>query len=352
MGEKSRYWFMTAHIENMKKAGLSDEQINDPQYVANFFLERWKSSADSRTGCITVCIGANGTYHLHGALYGESTTLQSVSKIMFDSHIELCRGGKTKLMKYILKEDEYAEKGEQVLCEAGRENIRVNRGHRSDLEEIEFMIVQGYTPREIMNEKFSYRRYEKQIKSAYADKKLKEAPLRKQMYVEWHVGESGTGKSYFYEELCKNHDADDIYFAGYMTIGWLDTYMEAGAPSILFMDELKPIGSWQELLNVLDVYTRRAIHCRYMDIYPLWTQVYITSIYPPEKIYEQMVKVENRSNDSLKQLLRRLDIIVYHYIENGVYKQYRMPAYAYTNYENLMNNAKNNVIFVKSVVED
>lgn len=41
--------------------------------------------------------------------------------------------------------------------------------------------------------------------------------------------------------------------------------MEQGAPDILFMDEMKPSGSWQELLNVLDVYSKRSIHCRYGD---------------------------------------------------------------------------------------
>lgn len=295
----------------------------------------WQSSSPTRTGCVTVCKSADGLYHLHAALYGEKTTLASVARLMFDAHVEPCKGGKDNLMKYILKEEQYAETGEAVLHEIGRENIKVHKGKRTDLEEIEELIQQGLTPREIMGMKLSYCRYEKEIKNAYLIKRVREAPLRKNMYVEWHCGESGTGKSYCYDILCKTYDSDDIYFAGYSTNGWLDRYMESGAPPILFMDELKPSGSWQELLNVLDVYSKRTIHCRYGDAYPLWEMVHITSIYPPEEIYQQMVKVENRKNDSLKQLLRRLTVITYHFIHNGLYMKYSVPASSYTNYEDL-----------------
>ena len=74
--------------------------------------------------------------------------------------------------------------------------------------------------------------------------------------------------------------------------------------------------------------------------------MYIASIYPPEKIHEQMVKQENKRIDSLNQLLRRLDVIVYHYIRNGEYKEYRMSASNYTNYEALKQAAYNSEICV------
>lgn len=340
--KKSRYWFLTVQIENMKKAGLSDAQIYDYDYVSRYFLKRWELSSPTRTGCITVCRSANGLYHLHGALFGESTTLTAVSRLFFDSHVEPCLGGKSNLMKYILKEDKYAESGEVVLHQIGRENIKVNRGTRTDLADIEDLINQGLTPREVMETKFSYRRFEREIKGAYIDKRVREAPSRKKMYVEWHVGESGTGKTFCYEKLCVAHDEDEIFLTGYTTHGWLDRYMEMGAPSILFMDELKPSGSWQELLNVLDVYTKRSIHCRYGDVYPLWNIVHIASIYPPEEIYRQMVKDENKNNDSLKQLLRRITKITYHFIDNGIYLEYSIPASRYSNYEDLKRAAHSN----------
>lgn len=337
--DKSRYWFVTIQVANMMRAGLTDEQIYDYDYAAKFFLNLWQTSSPTRTGCVTVCKSVDGLYHLHAALYGEKTTLASVARIMFDAHVEPCRGGKDNLMKYILKEEQYADTGEVILHEVGRENIKVHKGKRTDLQEIEELILEGFTPREIMGMKLSYCRYEREIKSSYLIKRIRESPPHKQLYVEWHVGDSGTGKSYCYDILCNQYNSDDIYFAGYSTNGWLDRYMEAGAPPILFMDELRPTGSWQELLNVLDVYTTKSVHCRYGDAYPLWTTVHITSIFSPEEIYEQMVKLEKRKQDSLEQLVRRLTVITYHFIHNGVYMKYSIPASSYKDYESLKRDA-------------
>lgn len=72
MANKSRYFIIAAHIENMKKSGLSDEQIHDPKYIAKFFLDIWKNSGD---------------------LVGESTTETAVAKAMFESHVEICKRG-------------------------------------------------------------------------------------------------------------------------------------------------------------------------------------------------------------------------------------------------------------------
>lgn len=340
MDIKSRCWMVTIHVTNMKKAGLTEQQIQDYPFVLNFFLQRWSTSGKDRTACFTACVSANGLFHLHGALYGEKTTRDAVARLLFDSHVEQCKGGRTNLMNYIQKLPPYDEIGEQVLYIIGKENIQTKQGHRTDLDIISELLDDGCTPNEIMRINFRYRKYEKMIKSAYADKKLQEAPIRKQIYREWHVGESGTGKTYCYERLCQQYGSDEIYMSGYTTSGWLDGYMEAGAPSILFIDELKPVGSWQELTNVLDVYTHRTIHSRYQDAYPLWERVVITSVYPPEEIYGQMVKPENKKTDSFEQLLRRLDVIVYHFIENGIYKEFCIPASEYKNYADLIMRAK------------
>lgn len=340
MNTKSRCWMVVIHIENMRKAGLTEQQIQDYPYILNFFLQRWETSGKDRTGCFTACRSADGLFHLHGALYGEKTTRASVIRLMFDSHVEPCKGGKTNLMNYIQKVSPYDEKGETVLYIIGKNNIQIKQGKRTDFEIIEEMLDEGYTPSEIMSINFRYRMYEKMIKSAFADKKRKEAPAKKQIFREWHVGESGTGKTHYYEELCLKYGSDEIYFSGYMTNGWLDGYMEAGAPPILFIDELKPTGSWQELLNVLEIYTQRAIHSRYQDTYPLWNHVVITSVYPPEEIYAQMVKVENRKHDTLNQLMRRLDTVVFHYKENDEYKEFSIPASDYVDYLDLKCKAK------------
>ena len=50
-----------------------------------------------------------------------------------------------------------------------------------------------------------------------------------------------------------------------------------------------------------------AIGARYANILPLWEEVHITSVIPPEKLYK------NREHDSIQQLLRRIHVIVYHW---------------------------------------
>ena len=61
-----------------------------------------------------------------------------------------------------------------------------------------------------------------------------------------------------------------------------------------------------------------------------------------------MVKEENKANDSFKQLLRRITKITYHYVENGEYREFSIPASQYTNYEDLKK-AAHQVIHVKCV---
>lgn len=338
---ESRNWTITIHKKNMEKAGLTEEQIQDYPYLLNYFLNLWKNSGKDRTGCFTACISANGLFHIHGAISGEKTTSNAVSKLFFDSHVEPCKGGMKNLLKYIKKEPPYDEKGEIVKCIIGENNIKSSQGKRTDLDTIEELLFNGYTPREIMNLNIRYRNSERIINNAYIAKRLATAPIKKQMHREWHVGESGCGKSYCYERLCQQFNRDEIYLSGYTSKGWLDSYIERGAPSILFIDELKPSGiNWQEMLTILDIYTDRPIYARYQNVYPLWTMVVITSVFPPEEYYRYAVKQEQMNVEELNQLLRRIDTIVYHYIEDGVYKEFSIPASEYKDYDDLKRRAK------------
>ena len=100
--------------------------------------------------------------------------------------------------------------------------------------------------------------------------------------------------------------------------GGLDSYMKEGAPDILFMDEFKGFGiSYSKLLTMLNGYSRMQTHSRYVNTYNLWSKVYITSVYPPERIYQNMVSTEYQDVDSYQQFLRRINKIVYHYKNDG-----------------------------------
>lgn len=336
---KSRAWIGTFQIANMQKAGLLKEEYENPEKLADFLIDTWKNSGKTREAGVSVCISEKGLYHAHIALYGNLTTLGNVAKIMFDMHTEPQLSGKKTLTAYLLKEPPYDEKGEQVLYSKGLECVQDNQGKRSDVEEIEELLKQGKTPSEIM-ENFSYRKYERMIKSAYIDIRLKNAPIIQEKKCVWVVGESGTGKTFQYNILCDMFGSENIYLLNDLKNGGLDYYVDSGAPPILFIDEFKGHMEFSQLLTMLDKYPRAQMHCRYTNCYCLWEQVYITSVYPPEVVYLRMVPPNFQCIDTFKQLLRRLSAITYCYIKNGEYKMYTLPAKEYIDYTDLKKRAE------------
>lgn len=336
---KGRAWMGTVHITNMEKAGLKKEEYENPEYLAKFLSDAWENSGKSRMCGVSICISQSGCYHAHMALYGNLTTLGNVSKIMFNAHIEPQLAGKKELKSYLLKEAPYDEKGEQVLYTVGMDNIQDGKGRRSDLNDIADLLEQGRTPAEIMDECFSYRKYEKMIKSAYIDRRIKDTPLIKEMHNEWHVGASGSGKTFYYYQLCERYSVENVYMATDFENGGFDYYIEQGAPPILFMDEFKGNMRFNQLLTVLDKYSRTQTHCRYSNTYNLWTTCIITSIFPPDEVYSLMVEDDKQARDKIDQLLRRLDLIVYHYKQDDEYKTFSIPASEYVNYDDLKRRA-------------
>lgn len=335
---RARAWISTIQEKNMTIAGLSEKDYKNPEYVAEFFSNKWIQSGKGRTCAITVCMSETNLYHLHACLYGNTTTLKAVADILFGSHVEPIMGGKKELEEYITKSGKYAESEEQVLYTLGLDNVQGKQGARSDLEEIEEMLEQGYTPQEILKTSFRYYRYEKMILSAYTNIRVSEAPIIKDILVEYHIGETGSGKSYYYVQLCTEFSPDDIYVMNDFDnsgSGGLDNYMKVGAPPILFIDEYKGELSYTKLLTMLNPYTRMETHARYSNIKNLWERVVITSVFPPEEVYRIMVQENLRHTDSYQQLLRRINKIVYHYKDKGEFKTLTIDSKEYINYTHL-----------------
>ncbi len=343
---KGRAWIAVVHLKNMESIGLTKDEYMNPEYLADVLSTLWNESGNGRSCAVAVCLSADGCYHAHMALYGNSTTLKKVSDILHQSHVEPQLGGKKELTAYLLKQGKYQEKDEKILYVKDIEAIQDVQGKRSDLDTIEEMLIKGMTPQQILETSLSFYRYENMILRAYIDQRIKEAPIKQDIYCEYHVGESGVGKTYYYKQLCEEHGADNIYvLTDYdnNASGGLDNYMKTGAPPILFMDEFKGFGiSYEKLLVMLNGYCRMQTHSRYANTYNLWSTVIITSVYPPEIIYRNMVASENRNLDSYTQLMRRISKIVFHYIEDGEYKTYSMDSKDYIDYEDLRNKALHN----------
>ncbi len=329
--DSARSWFCV--LNNPSK--LFGEM--PPQEMVDNAIRLWCENKPQRTCAVNYEIGESGTPHMHMVLEDSAKArFSAIQKLFPTIHIEPTRGTKEQAEDYINKRGRFEEKNHTVVVPATYQGeIKANKGSRKDLEIINDLIENGHTPKEIFSISFGYRKFESMIRKAFLEKKYNETPPIREINVIWHVGESGTGKSYAYLKLCEKHGEENVFRLTDYSNGGFDTYE---AEKILFMDEFKSNISFTQLLTILDRY-KAQIHCRYANTYALWNEVHITSVFPPDEVYKKMVEECNRKTDTLQQLLRRITLIEYHYIENGQYKSLSIPTGEYTTYEDLKQKA-------------
>lgn len=329
--ELSRSWFCVLN---------NPENIYDgePNEIAEKCLADWICDKPTRTGAVAYCISKDGLKHLHMVLEDSNKSRFSAIKRAYPkAHIEPTRGTKEQAEDYINKRGKFEEKGEQIIYIAKYGEIKGCQGARKDIEVIEDMINSGMNPNEIMRQNLGYRRYANMIKDAFFDKRHSETPFTRDVVVYWHVGASGTGKSYVAVQLREKYGENEVYFCTDCSFGGFDKYC---AEKVLFIDEFRGQIPYHTLLNYLDKYVAQ-IHARYVNLYALWNEVHISSVLPPEKVYEKMVSdSSDRYLDTIRQLLRRITYITYHYIdENNNYNSYTIPGEKYIDYNTLIQDA-------------
>ena len=328
---KSRSWFCVLN---------NPQEIYDgePNEIAEQVLAEWVKDHPTRTGAVAYCISAEGLIHLHMVLEDSGMArFTALKKAYPKAHLEPTMGNKQQAEDYIQKRGKFEEKGEQVIYIARYGEIKGNQGARKDFDAIEELIEQGLTPNQVMDQSFAFRRYEKMIKQAFFRKREKETPFCRDITVYWHVGESGTGKSYTSMKLVEELGEDQVYIYSDFENGGLDNY--CGEP-VLFMDEFRGQIQFSVLMKLLQGY-KMPVHARYTNTLPLWSEVHITSVLPPERVYQTMVR-ENQDLDTMKQLFRRINFVVYHFRdEDAKYREFVMPMEKYTDYETLREIAEN-----------
>lgn len=344
MDKKSRAWFLTLFEQNFVNLEIDENTYGENgnyKELSILLSNIWCKGKKNRSAACVVCKSADGAFHVHMACYSTTpTTLDAVRNLMGKAHCEVQRGSKKQVMDYLSKTGKNAEKGEIVLYEYGLDNVQDDTP-QDLLAEAEKMISNGYTPSEIFGENIKYRRYSKEISSAYIDKRFYDMPNKKELEVYWHCGDSGTGKSFTHQKLIEENNADSLYFYNDFSNGGLDKYTEMGCPPILFIDELRPESmTYGSLLNILSDSKFAQTHCRYGNVYNLWTVVHITSVYPPEELYKELVPDTSRKRDTYLQLKRRLTFVVYHYKVGNEYKTYKLRATAYNGYDDIKELAK------------
>lgn len=336
MTDKCRSWFCVWNNPQEIFPNLQPEEVSEK------VLDMWVSEHPTRTGAVAYCISENGLIHLHMVLEDTNQArFSTLKKIYPQAHLEPTKGTKEQAEDYINKRGKFTEKGEQVVYIAKFGEIKGSQGQRKDLEIVQDYIDNGLTPSQIMNKNISYRRYEKLIKDAYFDKRYAETPFLRDIRCIWHVGESASGKTYSVMKLIEEHGEDNIYFVSDYDNGGLDKY---GGEPFLFLDEFRGQIKYSVLLGMLQGY-KQQFHARYTNVIGLWNEVHISTVLPPELVYKNMV-TENSHLDSLKQLFRRIDKIVYHWKDDNGFYSFELPMSEYIDYEDLKNRALGKYDFV------
>lgn len=343
----SKSWFAVFNNPHEKVRPNGENYSEDPKKCCEELRDEWILDTDGnvvpgRSGAWAYCISAAGLRHVHMILEDEKAMRFTAVKKSYAQgmHFAATKGTKAEAEGYIKKIGKWEEKGEDILYTEVYGEIKANQGARKDLDEIEQMIQDGKTPTEIMDTKFAWRKYEKMIKDAFYSKRAKETPPFRDVRVVWHVGEAGSGKSYNYVKMCNDPEIgeENIYLLTDYDNGGFDSYC---AEKILFMDEFKGQMRFQLLLNYLDGY-KIQVHARYGNVRALWNEVHITSVYPPEEVYKSMVETSVRALDTVAQLKRRINTIVYHWKEKGQYREYELPMEEYDDYAQLKETARIN----------
>ena len=275
-------------------------------------MKLWYEESPTRTGAVAYCISAEGLIHLHMVLEDTNQArFTAIKKLYPKAHIEATKGNKQQAEDYINKRGQFQEKGEQVVYVAKYGEIKGAQGNRKELEIIQELIEKGFTPNQIMEHSFSFRKYEKMIKDGYFAKRKKETPISRKIEVEWIFGETGTGKTYTLVQLSELYGEDNIYIVSDYSSGF-DHYN--GEPIIL-LDEFRGQIPYGTVLMILQGY-KQQIHARYTNAWTLWDKVFITSPLTPYEVYNNM-----ETNDKKEQLYRRITKTTKCHIENGEYKR-------------------------------
>lgn len=270
-------------------------------------------------------------HHVHMVLEDEKAMRFSVIKNTYaiGSHFEGTKGSKKEAEDYISKQGNYSEKPnkeaglpwEEIIYSCQKGEIRGAQGKRSDLENIQNMLDEGLKPNDIIRQKLSYRSHENLIRKAYYDMRDQNTPEVREIKVIWHLGESGSGKSYSRMALNAEVGKDNVYYLTDYQNGAFDKYN--GEP-YLWLEDFKGEFKYGDLLRYLDVY-KADLHCRYSNAKALWNEVHITSVFHPYGIYDKLVSYSSRQIDTRDQLMRRITVIRYHYRDGLVFKYQDFP---------------------------
>ena len=327
--------------------------LNNPKdwgYDADKVIKLLSDLAGCRYIAIAEEIGVlEHTPHMHFfVVYRNPKAKSTMCNTVPKAHWDPCRGTIEQNRDYVFKTGKWvdSEKGTTALPETQREwgeiptECKEFPTRKSEvMDAINEMIEEGLSPSEIMGMHAGYCEYADTIKRAYILHKAADVPPVRDVRVHYVVGASGSGKTYTYKRLCDRYGDSDVYlvtdYANDMTAAF-DRYQ---AEKTIVMDEFRGNVRFSTFLNLTDKY-RCDIHARYVSTMALYSEVYITSVYPPEKLYENLVETASQGIEPRQQLYRRISDITYCEVRNGHFFRYTVPMSEYAGYEFLRREAR------------
>ena len=133
---------------------------------------------------------------------------------------------------------------------------------------------------------------------------------------------------------------EKVFYLQYTGFGSFDTYSRMGNPPVLVVDNIGVDTEPRDLLQILNEYTNTKIKCRYEDISPFWTEVHLISRMSVEEYVQK-----SRRNISQRELINKLDYVVYHYLQDGIPTLYKVPAQQYESALKIQEDIQNNIFY-------
>lgn len=203
-----------------------------------------------------------------------------------DAHIEVTKGSNDENIAYCTKDGDYVEFGN-----------RPKQGRRTDLEEIARDISDGTTVDSIaLTNPTVYHQYGRTLN------KLEDLRMRRLFRTTmttgvWYYGSTGTGKSH---QAFEGFSPDTHYVLP-NDRGWWDGYVQQ---DIVIINDFRGHLSYDFMLQLVDKWPF-SVPRRGREPMPFISKkVIVTSSLSPHEVYNR-----REQNDSIKQLLRRFEII-------------------------------------------
>lgn len=267
-------------------------------------------------------IGEQGTYHTHVFVVFKSPVRFTTMKNHFPTaHIEIARGSITENVNYIQKSGKWTATAKSETSVKGSfESLgdipEDNAGSRRDMEELYFMIKQGYSNAEILERNkdmiLQIDKLDKIRTTVFQDQYRGQNRL--ELQVTYVFGETGTGKS---RDILERHQPKNVC----RVTDYQHPFDHYLCEAVLVFEEFRsnlPLG---DMLNYLDIYPI-TLKARYANKFACFTKVYLVSNWILEKQYED---IQRNDPGSWRAFLRRIhrveqyrgigDVVVYDSVE-------------------------------------